>query len=139
MRNIFPRHLWSYYDEKQDRAIAKAFVEKRIKDDCITKDTALQQCGLIIQTVLGRPDIFKFETAPNFGIFGQAEMGWITRRAVEIINKQIALDEATAAERLNEKMTNIIEEKNPHKGFSLEELKAISRDLEDKYGKKERG
>lgn len=137
MRNIYPNHLWSYYDEKQDRAIAKAFVEKRAQDDCVSHQTALQQCGLIIQTVFARPDVFKFETAPSFGIFGQAEMGWITDRAVSIINKQIAKDEALATERLCDKLTEEIEEKTPNKGLSLEELESITKKLEDKYGKKE--
>lgn len=138
MRNIFPRHLWAYYNEKQDRAIAKTFIESRAKADGVSYEVALKQCSLIIQTVLDRTDVFKFETAPSFGIFGQAEMGWITERAVRIINKQIAKDEEAATERRSEELTRKIEAEMPHKGLSLQELEEITKRLEDQYGKKEK-
>jgi len=138
IRPKFPNHLWSHSDEKQDRAIAKAFVERRAKEDCISRETALQQCGLIIQTVLDRPDVFRFETAPTFGIFGQAEMGWITDRAIEIINKRIADYEAIETEKSVEEMTERIEKDFPNLGYSLEELQEMNKKLEEQYGKKER-
>jgi len=138
IRNSYPKQMWSYSNDKQDRAIAKKFVDGRMKDDGLSKETALEQCGLIIRTVLSRSDIFKFDTAPSFSIFGQANMGWITERAVQIINKQIAKEAAIATERAVDEMTAKIEEKYQNTGFSLAELTAMNKKLEEQYGKKER-
>ncbi len=130
VRNIYPKQLWSYSNDKQDRAIAKAFIEGRMKDDMLDYDTALKQCALIIQIVFRRPDIFRFETAPTFGVLGQASMGWVTERAVKLINEQIVKDNKIADERAAEKMTKKIEENSPNVGYSLEELETIRKKLE---------
>ena len=134
---IYDKHLLPYSNDKKDRVIAKAFVENRMKQDKISYETALQQCGLIIQTVFTRKDVFRFENPPTFGIFGQAEMGWVTDRAIQLINKEITKDEVTKTERAVDRMTEKIEEKY-QMGRSLDELKEISKKLEDQYGKKER-
>ena len=135
--NTYDRHLLPYSNEKKDRAIAKAFVENRMNHDKISYETALEQCGLIIQIIFTRKDIFRFETPPTFSIFGQAEMGWVTDRAVQLINQAITKDITTETERAVDKMTKEIEEKC-QMGRSLAELQEISKKLEDQYGKEER-
>ena len=137
VRSTYQKHLWPYSNDKKDGAIAKAFVEGRMKDDMISYEVALQQCGSIVQTIFKRPDIFKFETAPSFSIFGQAGMGWVTERAVKLINGQIAKDKATATERAVEEMTKKIEENCPNVGYSLEELETIRKKLEGQNEKKD--
>jgi len=104
--------------------------------DRISYKNAMQQCALIVQTVLRTPDVFKFESPPTFGVFGQAEMGWVTERAIRIINDQINKDEVIATERAIDEMTERIEEKYTM-GYSLEELAACQKKLEGQYGKKE--
>jgi len=136
MRNIYPKQMWSYPNKKQDRAIAKAFVENRMAAGGIDRKTALKQCGLIVKVVFNRSDVFKFDSAPSFGIFGQGNMAWVTERAVQIINKELAKEEATRTERAVDKMTARIE-KTYKTGHSLEDLLAISKRLEDEDGKKE--
>jgi hypothetical protein len=135
IRNIYPQQMWSH-EAPHDRAIAKAFVEARMKADGITRKVALQQCGLIIKVVLNRRDVFKFESAPSFGIFGQGEMAWLTERAVGLINKEIAKENERKNEKAAEEMTERIE-RQYKTGHSLDELAAISKKLEAKYGKKE--
>jgi hypothetical protein len=137
IRNNYPRQMWSHPNEKKDRPIAKAFVERRMEADGIDRKTALDQCGFIVRTVLQHPDIFKFESAPSFGIFGQAKMAWITDRALQIINDQIAEDEAVATERAVDAMTERIEKNSENMGYSLEKLKAMNKRLEEQYGEKE--
>jgi hypothetical protein len=137
LRGIYEANFIPYYNEKKDRAIAKKFVENRVEHDGVDYKTALQQCGLIIQTIFDHPDIFKFDTPPTFGIFGQAGMGWVTDRAVQIMNKKVAKDAATATERAANKMSEEIEKKCPKMGFSLDELQAIRNKLEVQNGKKE--
>jgi len=137
VRDTYTSNITPYYNMKKDRAIAKQFVENRIEQDGIDRSNALQQCGLIIKTMFDHPEIFKFETPPTFGIFGQAEMGWVTDRAVQLINKEIAKDVASATERAVNKMSKEISEKYPTMGYSLEELLSFRDKLEDQYGKKE--
>jgi len=136
LRNTYEPHLLPYSNEKRDRAIAKAFVEGRVKTDMISRNAALQQCGLIIQTIFKHPEIFKFDTPPTFGILGQKEMGWVTDRAVQLINKEIAKDKEISLERAVDEMTKKIEE-SYRMGYSLDELVAIQKKLEERHGKKE--
>lgn len=135
--NMYDKHLLPYSNTKRDRAVAKAFVENRMKHDKISYETALQQCGLIIQTIFTRKDIFRFENPPTFGILGQAEMGWVTDRAVQLINKEITKDIETETEKAVDEMTKEIEEKY-QMTRSLDELKAIREKLEDQYGEEKR-
>lgn len=136
-KGIYDEHLLPYSNVKRDRAIAKSFVERRMQDDGITRKTALQQCGLIIQSVFRHPEIFKFETPPTFGVFGQAEMGWITDRAIQVINKDMAKEKAYADERAADKMTEKIEKVYTDIGYSAAQLDTLREKLEGQYGKKE--
>lgn len=136
LNNTYEKHLLPSSNTKRDRAVAKAFIEKRMETDNISRSDAMQQCALIVQTVLRTPEVFKFESPPTFGIFGQAEMGWITERAVRIINDKISKDEEAKAERAANKMTEKIEKKYKT-GYSMEQLVACQKKLEDQYGKKE--
>lgn len=137
VRASFPEHLWSTPNEKKDRTIAKAFVEKRMNDDGIDKQAALNQCGYIIDKIFKRSDVFKFDRPPNFGILGQAEMSWLTERAVQLINEEITKDRGIAAERKADELTKEIMEKYPKLGYSTDELEAMTKKLEGQYGKKE--
>jgi len=136
LNNSYEKHLLPSSNKKRDRATAKAFIEKRMEADKISRYDAMQQCALIVKTVFRTPDVFKFETPPTFGIFGQAEMGWITERAIGIINDQITKDKLAATEKSVDEMTERIEKKYTM-GYSLEELAACQKKLEDQYGKKE--
>ena len=136
LSTAYQKHLLPPSNIMRDRAIAKAFIEKRMEADKISRKDAMQQCALIVQTVLRTPEVFKFETPPTFGIFGQAEMGWITERAIKIINEQITKDQKFAVEKAVDEMTESIE-KNYKMGYSLEELAACQKKLEGQYGKKE--
>ena len=136
LNNTYEKHLLPPSNIKRDRAIAKSFIEKRMEADKISRKDAMQQCAMIVRIVLKTPEVFKFETPPTFGIFGQAEMGWVTERAVKIINEQITKDNVIAAEKAIDEMTERIEKKYKM-GHSLEELVAYQKKLEDQYGKKE--
>jgi len=136
LSNTYQKHLLPPSNIKRDRMVAKALVEKRMEADKISRHDAMQQCAMIVKTVLRTPEIFKFETPPTFGIFGQAEMGWVTERAIRVINDQITEDGIAATERAVDEMTERIEKKYTM-GYSLEELAACQKKLEDQYGEKE--
>lgn len=137
VRGLYPSNFVPYYNMKKDRTLAKRFVENRMEHDGVDRINALQQCGLIIQAVFDHPEVFKFDTPPTFGIFGQNEMGWVTERAIQLMNKKVAKDVAFATERAVNKMSEEIERKCPKMGFSLEELQAMKNKLEVQHGKKE--
>jgi hypothetical protein len=137
LQKNFESCLLPYTNIGRDRAIAKAFVAKRMEDDKIKRNDALQQCAMIIKTIFNRPDVFRFETPPSFGVLGQAEMGWITDRAVQIINKDTAKNRANADERAANQMTEEIE-KRCKMGLSLDQLKLLKEKVEEDNGKKEK-
>jgi hypothetical protein len=136
LRNIYEPHLLPYSNDKRDRAVAKSFVEGRMETDMVSRHAALQQCALIIETIFKHPEIFKFETPPTFGILGQKGMGWVTDRAVQLINKAITKDQEISLMKAVDNMTKKIEE-NCQMGYSLDELVAIQKKLEEQDGKKE--
>lgn len=95
-----------YINSSRDRKIAKGFVENRMKINGLNRSTALQECAEIVKIVLDNYDLFHFKYQINFSIFGNDKLGWVTERAIDIINKknkdkkdqeyQRRLDEITA-------------------------------------------
>ena len=71
---------------KKDRAIAKRFLEARMEIGNLNKEYALDECAQIIKTVFDREPEFNFTIPLSFGMFGQESVGWITRKAVELMN-----------------------------------------------------
>ena len=74
------------------RAIAKRFVEARMESTDLTKEQALVECGEIINTVFKYNVEFNFTMPLHFGIFGQENCGWITDKAVQIMNRKKDLE-----------------------------------------------
>ena len=95
------KHMTSY-NESQDRAIAKRFVDSRIKVTGASKEYALNECGSIIETVINHEEEFKFKFPINFAVFGHNKLRWVTDRAVEILNKNLAKAKEVEAEKLRE-------------------------------------
>jgi hypothetical protein len=137
VRGSYEDHLWPTPNMPKDRAIAKKFVENRMKADGLDKEHAMQQCGYIIQTIFKNSDIFKFESPPTFGILGQGELAWITDRALQILNKVASKNMVAAQEKFIEDITEKIEKNYSDMGYSNEELEDMLKNLEEQYGKKE--
>jgi hypothetical protein len=70
-----------------DRNIAKHFIKARMNTSGISKECALKECAEIIEAVFMFEDKFKFEVPINFGLFGQDSLGWVTEKAVWLLNK----------------------------------------------------
>lgn len=98
-----PEYINVYRNMGRDRAIAKRFVENRIYATGYGEDIALRECAEIIATVFEYEKDFKFRTDINFGMFGQKNLGWITEKAVNIINKKTTkVSEEKTAQRIAE-------------------------------------
>lgn len=105
----------------QDLATAKRFVESRMEANGVGRDVALKECANIIQTVFRNYDEFKFKYSISFSIFGQKKMGWVTEKALQILNRSIEEDVRDRAEaRIQE---TLAQQANEMLGYSdLDEL-----------------
>lgn len=80
-----------YRDDKADWAIAKALVT-RIKessgfndDDALIKATQIVEGLFIFKESMG----IRLDVLASFKVFGQAEMGWVTKKVIELLNKSL--------------------------------------------------
>lgn len=78
----------SHRNIKKDRAIAKRFLEARMEIGNLNKEYALDECAGIIKTIFDREPEFNFTIPLSFEIFGQQALGWITKKAVELMNAE---------------------------------------------------
>lgn len=77
-----------YRNIDRDRKIASKFVEARMEANGINKEQALGECAEIILNVFEYEEEFNFNLPLTFEMFGQASCGWITDKAVQIINRE---------------------------------------------------
>jgi len=83
-----PELVGTHRNIKKDRAIAKRFLEGRMEVGSLNKELALDECAQIIKTIFDREKEFNFTIPLSFEIFGQQAAGWITRKAVELLNEE---------------------------------------------------
>lgn len=96
-----PEYINVYRSLGRDRAIARRFVDNRIYATGYSEEIALKECAEIIATVFEYEKDFNFRTDINFGMFGQKNLGWITEKAVNIINRKTTKEaEVKTAERI---------------------------------------
>lgn len=88
LSNKHPESYTGSYSLVKDRAIAKRFVESRMSATGVSKKYALNECGAIIKTVFDHESEFNFRFPLTFALFGQNKLGWVTDKAVAILNKQ---------------------------------------------------
>lgn len=91
-----------YINKDRDRGIAKRLVESRIQSTGFSKLEAIKECVCVIDTIFEFEDEFNFKYNFNFSMFGQDNQGWITTKALEIMDRErlkhddIKLDELHA-------------------------------------------
>jgi len=78
----------SYRNIKNDRVIAKRFLESRMSIGHLSKKEALLECAKIIETIFEYESEFSFEFALSFWVLGQDKCGWITAKAIDIMNSK---------------------------------------------------
>jgi hypothetical protein len=88
----------------RDLATAKRFVESRMKANGVSKAIAIKECATIISTVFDHYNDFKFKFNITFSVFGQDKLGWVTERAVQIINSGLKGKLEDHEEEMREKM-----------------------------------
>lgn len=123
-------------NKKKDRHIAKLFIESRQKASGIKRPAAIQECLLIIDTVFSNEDVFSFRQTPNFSIFGQDKLEWVTIKAVDIINKNMVAKRRDNKEKLMVRYEEEALKRLGSTGYS--DLDIIISRMEAKNAKKEK-
>lgn len=99
-----PNYVNSYRNIVKDRVIAKKFVAARMNTSSSNKKEALNECTEIIKTIFNYENEFHFKYEIRFNIFGQGKMGWITDKAIQIINRELKYKREDEAEKRIEEM-----------------------------------
>lgn len=126
-----PGTISDYRNIAENRAIAKRFVKARIVVSGFNKKEAFDECAEIIRTVFNYENEFKFKHKMTFRLFGQDKFGWVTDKAIQIINKNVEFDHEILAEKIREEM---IKAKGT-KGIGFGDLQDILNKLEKNNAK----
>lgn len=98
LRNYFYMRLWKKYPGRQayyvdmglskELHLFKLFVESR-EVTGLSRLNAIQECVAIIDIIFDHEDEFGFRDPIDVRVIGQGKAGWITRKAVFILNKKV--------------------------------------------------
>jgi len=137
--NLIPHYRnYNNDEDNKDRFIAKKFVESRMIAGDLSEEQALLECAEIILTVFEYESDFSFRIPLTFGVFGQTNLGWVTDKAIQIINKEKAKkDDIRAKEAQEACIKATIKEYGDSGRFDLDK---IIKNMEEHNGKeKEKG
>ena len=104
LANKHPDNYMAAYSKLKDMATAKRFVQRRMEITGFGKAYALNECGEIVKTVVDNEEVFKFTNGISFHIFGQANMVWVTDKALKIMNVGLKAKEEIEEEIIRERM-----------------------------------
>jgi hypothetical protein len=122
----FPEFAVPYNKTAHDRKLAKLFVASRMEAEGISREKAMQQCASIIHTFFKHIDKFNLEITLSFGIFGQANMGWLTNKIIDLMNTDMLKREKEKNKRLVASQTEMIKDQIRSR-WSPEELDKLYR------------
>lgn len=132
LRNYFFMRLWSKYPDRQkyyvdniknEMRLMRLFVESR-EEKGLNKFNAVQQCVAIIDVIFDHEEEFNFKNPIDIRVIGQAKAGWITEKAIQIINNALLKEKEHIAKRKIEEMENNKEIDLQEKSKELNELLA---------------
>jgi len=87
----------------RDRFIAKQFVQSKIQG--VSEKVAMQECVEIIDVIFDYEEEFDLEyPIKDIGILGQAKLGWVTEKAVSLLNHKREEEEKIQFEKLCEEI-----------------------------------
>lgn len=126
-----------YVHRGRDLGIAKAFIDSRIQSTGFSKLEAIKECVCIIDTVFEFEEEFNFKYNLNFSMFGQANQGWITAKALEIMDRERLKYEESKLDELHAKIL-ATHDQNKIGWNNMEELIAKFDEMEDNDANKKR-
>ena len=124
LRNYFFMRLWTkypgrqthYYENwQQELRMIRLFVES-IELRGLSRSNAIQRGIEIIDTIFNYEEEFRFKNPIDIRVLGQGKAGWITGKAIEIMNKQlekrIESEMKQKAEELEDKLARDLEKQS---------------------------
>lgn len=121
----------------KDLAIAKSFVDSRMVVNDVGRDIALKECANIVKTIFDHYYEFNFKYPINFSIFGQKKMGWVTDKALQILNRCLK-DEIEDRSELKRKEALAAQDTSNLGYQDIDEL-LEKFEMEENNGKEEKG
>jgi len=128
LRSERPEYRSVYVHEARDRMIAKRFIMKQKELSGLSEKAALKECVEIVKTVLDHYDEFHFKFQVNFSVFGNDKLGWVTDRAIEIINKKY---KAKREDDYQKQLDSVIAHAAKDETFGYDDLDALLEKLEE--------
>jgi hypothetical protein len=107
LRNYFFMRLWTKYPNrykyyvdniKNEFRLLRLFVESR-EEKGLNRFNAIQQCIIIVDAIFDHEEEFNFKTPIDIRVIGQAKAGWITEKALQIVNNNLLKEREKEAER----------------------------------------
>lgn len=137
LKNEHKEYESVYIHQIRDRAVAKQFINYRMQINGVNRRTALQECTQIVKTVLDHYDEFNFKFNVNFSIFGNAKLGWVTEKAIDIINKKSAV---RREEEHQKRLDTVVQKAAENETFGYDDLDDLLMELdeENSNGSKEK-
>lgn len=105
LRNYFFMRLWKKYPDRQkyyvhaalnrELHVFRLMVEAREKTG-LNRFNAVQECVAIVDVIFDHEEEFGFKNPIDLNVLGQAKAGWITQKALAILNSKLraGLDQA---------------------------------------------
>lgn len=141
VKNYFYDRLYRKYPERmahkvdsveRDMKLMNAFIESRMAEGNISKAIALQECVDIIDVIFDYEDEFWFKyPIVDTRVFGLGKVGWITQKAIEILNRERYKKEAKKSEKMLAEIEDSMEIDLVKKS---DRLSKMLEGLEDKNG-----
>ena len=100
----YPEYINEYRNVDENRSIAKLFVKARKEASGFSEKQALNECAEIIRTVFNYAHEFNFKNKPTFRMFGQDKSGWVTDKAIQIMNRNLEIENEYIVEKRQEEM-----------------------------------
>ena len=111
---------------KQDYRLMKLFVEAR-EATGLNRFNAVQECVAIIDIIFKYKEQFNFKTPIDIRVLGQDKAGWITQKAVSILNNSMV--------KMNEQIVDaIISKKDEEQVVDLEQQSLELKKILDSMG-----
>lgn len=132
LRNYFFMRLWTKYPNrykyyvdniKNEFRLLRFFVESR-EEKGLNKFNAIQQCVAIIDAIFDYEEEFNFKTPIDIRVIGQAKAGWITEKALQLVNNNLLKSREKEAERRIAEMEDNREINLKEKAKELDEMLA---------------
>lgn len=119
LKDYFYSRLYQKYPEvcknrvdnvQLDMRFANLFLESRLGMGTVGKAVALQECVEIIDVIFDYEDEFMFKyPITSISILGQGKLGWITQKAIEILNREKHKEMVKKSDRMLQEIEDSME------------------------------